>query len=108
MTKMAFSIDSTEIDHLVSALIQEYPDLKNDIEQISRQWIGQVMSQPSKTNKNQPRSFEYSKEKILKVIQWRQKNMLLDSDLKRRIEVDGDPNLGGQFAIEFSTGCFYG
>lgn len=108
MTKMVFSIDSTEIDRLVSALIQENPDLKNDIEQISRQWIGQVMSQPSKTNKNQPRSFEYSKEKILKVIQWRQKNMLLDSDLKRRIEVDGDPNLGGQFAIEFSTGCFYG
>ena len=99
--------DPIEIDRLIAALIQEKPDLKNDIEQISRQWITQVMIQPSKKDKNQTRSFEYSKEKILNVMKWRQKNMLLDSDIEMRIKADGDPNLGGKLANEFNTGCFY-
>ena len=104
---MAFSIDPIEIDRLIAALIRENPDLKNDIEKISRKWVTQVMIQPSKNDKNQPRSFEYSKKKILNVIKWRQKNMLLDADIEKRIEADGDPNLGGKFANEFNTGCFY-
>ena len=104
---MCFSIANSEVDRLLLTLMKENPELKTEIQQLSKLWVKQVMSQPSKYNKKKPRSFEYSKQKVFDALKWRQNNFLLNSDLEKRIPQDGDPGLGNAYEKELNTGCFY-
>lgn len=104
---MVFPVASREIDQMILTLIQENLDLQDEIKELSRSWVVAVMGQPSKKDRTQPRSFDYSKKKILNVLKWRQENRLLASDLKDRIDVDGNPKQDSRYAFEFGCGCFY-
>ena len=99
-------VPSCEIDRLLRTLMKENPELQDEIERLSKCWVAEVMSQPSKRNKGQPRSFEYSKSKIADVIKWRQKNKFLHSEVERRVELQGNPSQK-TYLKEFSTGSFY-
>ena len=104
---MKFTVTSLEIDQMLLSLTEENLHLQNEIKQLSRSWVATVMSQPSKKDKTQPRSFDYSKNKIYNNLRWRQENRLLASDLEYRIDTDGDPKQGDKYTFELGTGCFY-
>jgi len=99
-------VSSCEIDRLLRALMEENPELQNEIEHLSRLWIAEVMNQPSKSNKGQKRSFDYSKSKIANVLKWRQNNGFLLAEVERRVELQGNP-MQTTYLKEFNTGCFY-
>ena len=100
------TIPSCEIDRLLRALMEENPELQNEIEHLSRRWVAEVMSQPSKSNKDRPRSFDYSKSKIESVLKWRKNHGFLLAEVERRVELQGNP-LQKTYLKEFNTSCFY-
>ncbi len=113
ISPLMFSVTDNEVDRMLLALAEEHDedlDMQDEIKQLSRSWVTAVMSQlySKGKNKKQPqrRPFEYSKKKILCVLEWRRKYGLLRSDLPKRMIVDGDP-INGKYAKEFSMGCFY-
>ena len=102
-----FSVHTREIDQMLLILTQENPDLYYEIKLLSKNWIAAVMGQPSKNDTSRPRSFDYSKKKIIDVLKWRQEKRLLVSDLEDRIYTDGNPKQGSKYSFELGTGCLY-
>ncbi len=103
-----FPVTSKDVDLMLHSLSQEHVEMQDEIKQLSRTWVAAVMGQPSKQDKSQPRSFEYSKQKISDVLKWRQENELLASDVQERITTDGDPKKqGSKYIRELNSGSFY-
>ncbi len=105
-----FPVANKDVEKMLRTLAQENPDplVQDEINaHLSRSWVAAVMGQPSRKDKSQPRSFDYSKKKINDVLEWRKKNELLASDIQDRIEADGDPKQGGKYVFELETGAFY-
>ena len=101
-----FEMPSADVDRMIKTLLsEEDEDLNDDIRNLSRQWITDVMSQPSKSNKLKVRSFGYSKKKISDVLKWKKKRGLLNSMIPDAIK-NLEKGEVGDIRV-FQNNCFY-
>ena len=102
MKEPAIDID---VDRMIKTLLcEEKEDLKDEITQLSRRWVTEVMSQPCKGNNLKIRSFSYSKKKISDVLRWRKKRGLLSPMIPEAVKNLDEKNLS---SLNEHIGSFY-
>mmetsp|Transcript_12973 Transcript_12973/g.19453 ORF Transcript_12973/g.19453 Transcript_12973/m.19453 type:complete len:285 (-) Transcript_12973:130-984(-) len=68
-----FQTSVEEVDQMIVELTSTEA-IRSEVASLSKTWIKNVMSQPSKKNKDARRSFEYSKKKLETYLLWRKEN----------------------------------
>lgn len=72
-----FHTSFEDVDRMIADLTSDEA-IRSEVSFLSKSWVKSVMSQPSKSNKDEKRSFEYSKKKLERYLLWRKENNVVD------------------------------